>query len=141
MRRQLAWVLTLGLFAAGCGGDAKNEPSTKNEMDTIALNDVGELYRTYTAQNHKPPQKLDDFAPMEMMSPTGLSALRRGDVVVRWGATMSETEEGPAKVSSPEVLAYFKDVPEKGGAVLLLDRTIKSMTPDEFKAAPKAGKG
>ncbi len=38
------------------------------------------------------------------------------------------------------VLAYRKTVPEQGGQVLMQDGwTIKSMTADEFKAAPKAG--
>jgi hypothetical protein len=38
------------------------------------------------------------------------------------------------------VLAYETEVPEKGGAVLMQDGTVKTMTADEFKSAPKAGK-
>jgi hypothetical protein len=36
------------------------------------------------------------------------------------------------------VLAYEKNVPNEGGRVLLLNRTIKTMTPEEFKAATRA---
>ena len=37
-----------------------------------------------------------------------------------------------------KVLAYEKDVPQKGGAVVMADGTVKAMTPEEFQAAPKA---
>jgi hypothetical protein len=36
------------------------------------------------------------------------------------------------------VVAYEKTVPASGGYVLLSAGTVKQMTPDEFKAAPKA---
>ncbi|WP_168221819.1 hypothetical protein [Aquisphaera giovannonii] len=36
-----------------------------------------------------------------------------------------------------EVLAYGKDVPTAGGPVLLLNRSIRTMTREEFKAAPR----
>ena len=39
-----------------------------------------------------------------------------------------------------EVLAYEKQVPDSGGNVLMLDRSVKKMTADEFKSAKKAGK-
>ncbi len=42
--------------------------------------------------------------------------------------------------TSNTVLAYAKDVPEKGGWVLMGDGTARQMTPEEFKKAPKAGK-
>ena len=35
------------------------------------------------------------------------------------------------------MLAYHKDVPEKGGEVLMQDGTAKKMTAEEFQAAPK----
>jgi hypothetical protein len=138
MRRSIVGILCLGLLAAGCGGPA-NQPLTKEGEGALALNDVGELYRVYTVQNKKPPAKLADFVPMEPMSPMGVRAIESGDVIVRFGATMTATEEGPARSSSDEVLAFEKTVPDAGGQVLMLDRTVRTMTPDEFKAAKLAG--
>jgi hypothetical protein len=43
------------------------------------------------------------------------------------------------KGSGDIVLAYEKKVPQEGGKVLMLNRTIKTMTADAFKSAPKAG--
>jgi hypothetical protein len=41
--------LGLYLIVAGCGEPA-SRPLTKDEVTTLALSDVGELYRIYTAQ-------------------------------------------------------------------------------------------
>jgi hypothetical protein len=138
MQRFFLGILCLGLAIAGCGGPT-NQPLTKQGEGALALNDVGELYRIYTAQKKKPPTKIADFVPMEPMSPMGLRAIESGAVIVRFGATMTDTEEGPGKGSSDEVLAYEKDVPNAGGQVLMLDRTLRTMTPEEFKAAKLAG--
>jgi hypothetical protein len=138
MRRYLWWICGVVLAAAGCGGPA-NPPASPEEMKQTALSDVGELYRMYVTMKQKPPQKLTDFTPMEKMSPTGYQAVRSGDVVVRYGATLPDTGEEPGKVSSDEVLAYEKAVPESGGQVLMLNRTVRTMTADEFKAARLAG--
>ena len=61
-------------------------------------------------------------------------------VVLRYGAMLSDTKEEPGQTPSDELLAYESQVPEKGGRVLMLDRTIKTMTPEEFKVAKLAGK-
>ena len=133
----VAW--GLALLSAGCGGPARMV--TENPLDGVALEDVGEAYRVFTIKNKRPPAKLDDLTPIEMLCPTGVGAMKRGDVVVRWGATLPDIGEEPGKVPSAEVLAYQKDVPEKGGEVLMQDGKSRKMTADEFKAAPKAGKG
>ena len=63
-----------------------------------------------------------------------VDAIKSGELVVQWGAPLSPQGE-PADA----VLAYGKTVPEQGGPVLLQDGwAIKSMTADEFRAAPKA---
>jgi hypothetical protein len=136
--RALVVSLGLALLSSGCGSGSR--PITENPLDGMALEDVGEAYRVFTIKNKRPPAKLDDLTPIEMLCPTGVRAMKQGDVVVFWGATLPDTGEEPGKTDSPEVLAYQKQVPEQGGYVLLLNRTIKKMTADEFKAAPKAGK-
>ncbi len=137
MRRHLGWVICLGLAAAGCGGS--DRPGTKEDMLRTSLNDVGDIYRAFVVMNKTPPKTLGNLARFERMSPAGFDALRSGKVVVRFGANLPDTDPEPGKSSSDEVLAYEKQVPESGGKVLMLDRTIRSMSADEFKAAPKAG--
>ncbi|AGA29902.1 hypothetical protein [Singulisphaera acidiphila] len=138
MRHHWFKVIFLSFVTVGCGG-TENKPATESDMEQNALNDVAELYRVYTIQFKKPPAKLADFAPMEPMSPLGVAAVTKGEVVVRFGATLPNTDEGPGKGPGDEVLAYQKKVPESGGQVLMLNRTIKAMTSDEFKAAKLAG--
>jgi hypothetical protein len=138
MHKYVLLILCLGL-ASGCGSPPSGTGSTE-ELGQTALSDVAELYRIYQTDKKKPPEKLADFAPLQKMSPNGFLALQDRTIIVRYGATMPDTDEGPAKTSSDEILAYQKQVPESGGQVLLLDRRIKKMTPDEFKAAKKAGK-
>lgn len=140
MRRHLLWLCPL-ILTAGCGGGGSGTLPTSEGMDQIALGDVGEIYRLYTATKKKPPEKFADFQGMELANPTGYQALKTGAVVLCYGATMTEAElEGPAKTGSDEVLAYNSQVPQSGGKVLMLDRTIKTMTAGEFKAAKLSGK-
>src|SRR5262249_40728082 len=80
-----------------------------------------------------------DFSPMARMSPMGMGAIESGDVIVRFGAALPDTGEEPGKGPGDEVLAYHKDVPTSGGPVLMLNRTIRTMTPEEFQAAKLAG--
>lgn len=138
MHRLFAMLAPIALLMAGCG-DPSSQPLTKLGEESIALSDVGELYRVYTAQKKKPPTRLADFAPMEPMCPMGVRAVESGNVIVRLGAVMTDTEEGPPKGTSDEVLAYLKEVPDSGGQVLMLNREIRTMTPEEFKAAKLAG--
>jgi len=142
MRNTLCWICGLAIVTAGCGGGPSGggtpDPAAREQA---ALKEVGELYRIYVFSTKKPPGKLPDLAPLKTAAPNGFGALKAGDIVVRYGAMMTDTNEGPANTPSDEILAYEKKAPESGGQVLMLDRTIKAMTADEFKAARKAGKG
>ncbi len=141
MRVALCGICGLALLVAGCGGTSGGPGAGQASRSNASLMDVGELYRIYTLTNKKPPESLKDLAPLQNAGPNGFGALKTGEIVVRYGATMADTEEGPSKTSSDEILAYEKTVPESGGAVLMLDRTMKTMTAEEFKAGKKAGKG
>ncbi|WP_435015750.1 hypothetical protein TA3x_003301 [Tundrisphaera sp. TA3] len=76
---------------------------------------------------------------MNTMMSAAMNEVRNGNIIVQWGATLPDIKEEPGQSTAPEILAYGKDVPEKGGYVLHLDRTVTKMTAEEFKAAPKAG--
>jgi len=121
----------------GCGGSGG--PVTETVAIQSRLGEVAELYRTYSAMSKKPPKSLADLRTIENVAPSGLTPLVTGEVVVYWGAELPDLGEEPTGPESDKVLAYEKDVPEKGGQVLMLDRRIKTMTAEAFAAAPKAG--
>ena len=130
---------SLCLLGLGCGSKTSSSPA-ENQETSLILNQVGELYRSYQLIKGKPPTSLKEATTMERGNPAGFAALQKGDVVVNWGAKLPDTGEEAGTVTAAEVLAFEKQVPEHGGYVLLLDRTVKQMTADEFKSAPKAGK-
>lgn len=139
MRPALPASLVLALAVAGCGAPS-SQPITQETLPTYSLADVGELYRLYSFDKKKPPAKLADLLPFESINPAGLHAVESGDVVVRFGASLIDTQEGPSTHDpADEILAYAKAVPESGGPVLLMNRTIRTMTADEFKSAKLAG--
>lgn len=142
MRYLLPAALTISLgLIAGCSEPVGEAVTEANRAD-VALNDVGQMFRMYTFEKHKPPTTVADFASLEQMAPLGLKALRDGDVIARSGVVIQDIEEGPAtKDSADEVMAYAKEVPTSGGSVLMHNRTVKKMTADEFKAAKLAGDG
>jgi hypothetical protein len=138
---RLVGVMILGLSVLstpGCGGGPGSAPAASDAQETNALAELAEAYRAYSIAKKQPPGNLADLTSVESLGGNGVAAVKAGEILVRWGAKLPDTGEEPGRVSSPEVLAYGKQVPERGGYVLLLDRTVKKMTADEFKAAPKA---
>jgi hypothetical protein len=135
MSRSIFAVCSLALMAAGCGGS--NGPITPDDADQILLTQVGELCRHYQFKTKKPPQKVSDLQAVRSLGGPGYEALQSGKIVLLCNATLPDLDEDPGHSESGEVLAYMKDVPQNGGHVLLLNRTIKKMTADEFKAAPR----
>jgi hypothetical protein len=131
-RPTAAWLL-LPLFAlAGCGKTETGPPPVTAQQ---ALTEVGGMYKEYTKDHKRPPQKLSDFDhPYEAAAIDGYAALRDGTCVMLWGGSL------PGASAAATVLAYEKDVPTAGGQVLFQDGTVRGVTADEFKAAPKAGK-
>jgi hypothetical protein len=121
----------------GCG--QAPPPATPAALDDAKLRNVGELYRAYQINHSKPPRSARDLAEVASLTPSGYEAVVHGEVIVRWGASLPDTKEEPGGTPSPEVLAYLKTVPQTGGPVLLLDRTTRPMTAEEFKAANLAG--
>ncbi len=62
-------------------------------------------------------------------------------MIAFYQAQLPDLSEGPGKGPDDVVLAYEKNVPTEGGLVLMLNRSVKKLTADEFKAARKAGNG
>jgi hypothetical protein len=135
MPRRILTVCCLALLAAGCGGT--NAPRSTDQVAQDNLAQVGELYRHYQFTKKKPPQKVADLGLVRSLAGNGFEALQSGKIIALYGATLPDTDEDPGHAESSEVLAYEKEVPESGGYVLMLNRTTKKMTADEFKAAPR----
>jgi hypothetical protein len=126
----LAWVL--GSLTAGCGpGAVERAPIS---VEQLSIEEIASILRAYQKGQKPPPKGLKDLLPMQAAFPTAVQALKNKEVLVYWGAGLSD-----ASGASSTVLAYHKDVPEKGGEVLMQDGTARKMTADEFKAATKAG--
>jgi len=136
-RRSLGLVAILLGLAAGCGGGG-GSPTAGTVDDNVLLQIFADDYRMYSISKKHPPRGIDDMKTLKTMALPTMEALRNGDIIVMWGATLPDLKEEPGQSTAPEILAYGKDVPEKGGYVLHLDRTTSQMTPEEFKAAPKA---
>jgi hypothetical protein len=126
---------TLAGLASGCGV----EEASKAEGDVRPVKDVGKLYRMYALDHKKPPEKPTDLQPYQDAGPDGFQAVKNGDVVVVWGVTLTDLDLEDSKDSPDQVLAFEKKVPDEGGTVLMKNRTVRRMTAEEFKDAPKAG--
>ncbi len=85
----------------------------------------------------RPPKSLKDLITSPGAS-GGADIVASGDVVVIYNVPLPDTNEESGGSPSQEVLVYGKEVPSKGGPVLLLNRTVRRMTAEEFKAAPQA---
>jgi hypothetical protein len=116
--------------ATGCGSSAPTPPGKE-----AVVREVGELYQMHIQQHKRPPLKVDDVQPYEPGAPVGFVAVQAGDVVVMWGAAMGSGPE-----AAKTILAYEKNAPAQGGAVLMLDGSVKTLTAEEFKTAPQAKK-
>jgi hypothetical protein len=139
MSKSILAACCLALLLGGCGGP-KNGSMTQEQSDESLLNQVGELCRMYQHARKKPPSKPADLSSVSTMAANGYNALRDGKVILLYDATLPDVKEEPGQGPDDEILAYIATVPTSGGQVLMLNRTVKKMTAEEFKAAKKAGK-
>ena len=140
--QRLAALLLLILTATPLGCGPSNKIPTETDLRRNHLLEAGELLRMFQVEKGAPPKSLQDLQSLpnlEMAAPMGAELIRTGEILVRWNAALPDTGEEPGTTPHSEVLAYLKEVPEQGGLVLLLNRTVKEMTAAEFQAAPKAG--
>ena len=137
--RLLAGFLGLSAIVLSPGCGPSNAPPSPERAEELKLQEVGQVLREYQLFNNRAPKSIKEIQSAAGGSPGGFELIKTGEVVVNWGATLPDTKEEPGSSPSEEVLAYLKKVPDEGGPVLLLNRTIRRMSTEEFKAAPRAG--
>lgn len=125
--RVLACLLGFALLLGGCA--KKTGAGGPANPGATLLGEIREMVGDYVKSHGKAPGKLQDLAQLEQIYPSGFQALKSGECVVVYNTK-------PDKASNA-VLAYEKDVPKKGGSVLMSNGTVKEMTPQEFEAAKK----
>lgn len=116
--------------ALGCGappaGGTADGPTGQQTAD-----DVAAMLKEHFEATRRAPAGVDDLADAPASHPVGHAAVASQAYVVVWRAPVSAAGSGA-------VLAYQKDVPASGGFVVMQDGSVKQMSADEFKAAPKA---
>jgi hypothetical protein len=110
----------LAALCAGCGDRRTLPPVTQD------LQEVWGIYKAYVDKAKKPPAKLAQLAPFELLYANGYAAASDGRVVVLWG-----TPTGAAD----RLLAYQKDAQQFGGEVLFADGTVKKLSAREVQDA------
>ncbi|SIN95110.1 hypothetical protein SAMN05444166_1753 [Singulisphaera sp. GP187] len=123
-------------LTTGCGDSTA--PPPKAVIESINLREVGDAYRTYVLAKKAPPKKVADIREYEAGYPMAFAGLKAGELEVFWGGELLQPEAVVPDVKSDTILAFESKVPKEGGYVLLTNREIKKLTPEEFKAAPKA---
>jgi hypothetical protein len=122
-----------GLQPAGANpGVMSTLPSVGRTNPGNDLKQIG-LYYLNFATTGRSPSWLEDLADLKRDLPRVYQAIQDGVYVVYWNAPTTGA-------SSQAVLAYVHDVPTRGGMVLLLDGSVTQMSPQEFQAAPRAGR-
>jgi hypothetical protein len=137
MSRRLATVgLVLGvvLLLLGCGGVARVREAAARAKKANQMKLVGLAYHDYQDNKGQPPAQAADLLPLLSTEPDAAQALQSGDVVVLWGAKVPQDFPDGTSLT---VLGYDKDVPTKGGLVLMGDGAVQNMTAAEFQKAPR----
>jgi hypothetical protein len=118
-------------FLMGCGGPDTPAVVSTDEASKRMVEDYVYFLKQLKDDNKKAPSNKNEFLALEAMAPMSGPAITNGSFIVIWGQGLGTTKD---------IIAYEKKVETEGGYVLLQDGTVKKMTADEFKSAPKAAK-
>ncbi|MFO0811081.1 MAG: hypothetical protein U0746_20820 [Gemmataceae bacterium] len=129
MSRAIHCVAATVVFVAALGCSKAPGPTSSADLEKSEMGDIYDCLVIYTKNQSKPPQQLSDLKKYEVTNGLAYRVLKEGKYVAVWG-----TPPGDGKV----VLAYHKDATTQGGAVLMGDGSMKTMTAADLQAALKA---
>jgi hypothetical protein len=117
----------------GCGIQAAADRAKKKNL----LMQIGLGYHQCHDTLARGPADLEEFKKYSGAGPEANHAVERGDLIIIWGVHIVKDMPNGTSVT---VLGYEKDVPAKGGLVLMGDGMVKEMNVREFEAAPRPEK-
>src|SRR5262245_45646350 len=117
------------LMICGCGDATTGGPSEEQsrELRRFAL-----AYHEVNAKGAL-PSGLEELKSVSSGFPNLFKRIEAGDFVIIWRAVLDPNGDE----NDRHVLGYEKVVPEKGGVVLMGGGLVRTMTPEEFRQAPK----
>ena len=95
------------------------------------------MYRIVSAELKRPPKTIAELRKAESEVPGGFSMLGESNVEIYFNAALPEVQGKSAADTGQTILAFERTVPLQGGLALMLDRSIRRMSVEEFKAAKK----
>jgi hypothetical protein len=122
---------------SGASGDKQSCDAAAEKQKREYLQQYGIAYRNHMDTMDIGPSKADDLASYMENDERLLKPLRTGDYVLIYDVKLPD-EKNAYKGAADLVLGYVKDVPTKGGPVLMGDGKVIQMSPEEFKKAKKA---
>ncbi len=135
MRKGLM-ILVIVVVTGASGCSAQKGVDRVKRMNQ--LKEIGLSYHKFCTDNPgKAPQKAEDLITKDVEADTA-AALKSGDIVFIYGVSVSDIVK--TGKTAETIVAYGKEVPEKGGPVLRGNAEVESITADEFKSATLAKK-
>jgi hypothetical protein len=126
--------LSLALTVAGCGGTSSTGAgSSADTRDDLA--GLGGAYHAFHDRNKQGPKSVDDLIQMlpegeqrnSFTTSQACKRLQSGDYVLNPGLSFRDIKD-----LSRVAILYEKDVPTKGGLVVLGDASVVEMKPADF---------
>jgi hypothetical protein len=130
--------LALGL-AVGCGSGSPEQASLEGTAEYQGMKNLCAMYRIVSTSMKRPPRSINELRKAEAEVPGGFGGIGESNVAIYFGAELPEVSGKLVEGASETVLAYDRMVPRQGGVALMLDGTVRQLSPEEFRAAKKAG--
>ncbi len=118
------------VLALGCSSN-KLAPPGEADLQKAELNDIYDAYMEYAKGKNHGPERQSDLKSFETSHGMAYRVLTDGKYVLVWGVTGKD---------AGTVLAYQKDAPTQGGAVLMVDGSVRTMSAAEVQAAVRTKK-
>ena len=122
---------------------AQKEPAVEKAKPVPAglrqdqLKQLGLAYHSHVGAMKRPPANAKELAPFFEKDAKLMETLTKGEYIILWKSSFENMTAG----TSNTILGYEKETPTAGGLVLMADASVRNMTAEEFKKAPKgAGK-